>query len=121
MLQYVKREKGDQGTLMEFCDVSPNYLSMLNIPLVSGQLLGEEEGNHSPYCVVNETAAKLLGGGSDLVGKSIVINYFEEKSVIVKGIVKDVQTKPLYEEVGPQDLSSHKEKAVGVPIRYFSR
>lgn len=113
MLQYVKREKGDQGMLMEFCDVSPNYLSMLDIPLVSGELLGEEEGNHSPYCVVNETAAKLLGGGSDLVGKSIVINYFEERTVIVKGIVKDVQTKPLYEEVGPQVYLPIKRRRVG--------
>lgn len=113
MLQYVKREKGDQGMLMEFCDVSPNYFKMLGMPLVAGQLPGEEEGSRSPYCWVNETAAKLLGGANDLVGKSIVIHLFEEEPVIVKGIVKDVQTKPLYEQVGPQVYLPVKRRRIG--------
>lgn len=112
-LQYAKREKGDQGIMMEFCDVSPNYLNMLGIPLVAGQLPDEEEGSHSPYCVVNETAAKLLGGKNDLVGKSIVVHFFEEKPVIVKGIVKNVQTKPLYEQVDPQIYFPIKQRRVG--------
>lgn len=113
MMNYVRKEKGGQGVLMEYCDVSPNYFDLLGIPLVTGELLGDEDGNDSPYCVVNESAAKLLGDGPDLIGKSVIVNIFEEKAVTVKGIVKDVQTKPLYEQAGPQVYFPIKRARIG--------
>ena len=99
MLINTKQHEGDQDILVEYCCVSPNYLKMLEIPLVAGQF-PEEEGNNSLYCVMNESAAKLLGGEKDLVGKSIVNPI--GKPLIVKGIVKDIQAKPLYQDVCSQ-------------------
>lgn len=99
MLMNAKQNEGDQDVLMEYCYVSPNYLKMFEIHLVAGQF-PKEEGNNSLYCVVNESAAKLLGGEEDLVGKSIT--YPAGEPLIVEGIIKDIQAKSLYEQVSPQ-------------------
>lgn len=56
------RNPGDeQDYLMEFCQIEPNYFDMMGMKMVMGREFAEETGDSLHYCILNETAARVLG------------------------------------------------------------
>lgn len=87
---------GEQDIVLEFCYVRPNYFDLLGMDMVVGEAF--REGGNEDVCVLNETAVKMLGLANP-VGENIGIYG---RNMIVKGIVKDAQTKSLHQKVDPQ-------------------
>jgi putative ABC transport system permease protein len=74
--------------------VSANYLSTLDIPLVRGRLLTNEDRANTPaVAVVNETAAKRFWPDEDPIGKRISFGEWHQ----VVGIVRDTHLDRLDE------------------------
>lgn len=85
--------------MAEICRIRENYFSLMNMQWLEGENpFSPEFGGADHYCVINETAARLL----DL--KEPVEARFEMlgKEYVVKGVVKDAHTKALYRPVDPQ-------------------
>ncbi len=69
--------------------VAPNYLSTLQIPLISGREFDEGDRRETPKVVIiNESLASILFPDSDAVGNSIVIGKVEHSVV---GVAKDAK------------------------------
>ncbi len=103
----------DTDYLMEMCDVKPNYLSMMDMPLVAGNNPFKHMTDSLNYCVINEEAAKMLG----------VPNVLEQRLDIklhgtytVKGIVRNAYTKSLHQKVDPQVYMLMDEGQYGVML-----
>lgn len=101
-------ENGEK-ILLDLSEVTPNYFDLFGMQFVEGENpLTLESSLSSRYCVLNETAAKLLGL-EDPIGKSFILVSIggnlaenEGKSYIVKGIVRDSYVKSLHQEPDPQ-------------------
>lgn len=94
---------------IEYNHVSPEYFSVVGIPIVRGRgfRLGEKHDN--PGVIVTESTARRLWPGEDPLGKTLREDTGREDSVI--GVAKDAQvshlgelnTTYLYFPAGPQD------------------
>lgn len=94
------RKSGDeQEHIMEFCYIGSNYFRMMGMELLEGKEFAEAVGDSLHYCIMNETAARMLGF-SEPVGEKVFIP--EGISYTVCGVVKDAQTKSLRQQVDPQ-------------------
>lgn len=110
------RNPGDeQDYLMEFCQIEPNYFDMMGMKMVMGREFAEETGDSLHYCILNETAARVLGF-SEPVGERI---YTDGEYHIVRGVVKDAQTKSLHQGVDPQIYFEFSKGGVGTPTVLF--
>jgi macrolide transport system ATP-binding/permease protein len=77
-------------------DVSARYFSVLDIPLVAGRTLADDERAHE--IVVNQSAARLFWPDSDPLGKRLVSGNGEAaQRYTVVGITKDVPVTTLSE------------------------
>lgn len=83
---------------MEFCQIKPNYFDMMGMKMAAGQEFKEETGDSLHYCIINETAARMLGF-TEPVGEKL---YTDDQYFIVRGVVKDAQTKSLLKELIPK-------------------
>jgi putative ABC transport system permease protein len=94
---------------IEYNHVSPEYFSLLGIPLVLGRGFRLGETHDAPGVIVTESTAKRLWPGDDPLGKTLREDSGREYSVI--GVTKDAQvshlgeldTSYLYFPAGPQD------------------
>lgn len=93
----VKKEGEDQDLMMEYCRVKPNYFDLFGMDMVEGESF-RDDGNNN-VCVLNETAARTLGFANP-VGERV--KNASGDNLIIKGIVKDAQTKSLHQKVEPQ-------------------
>jgi putative ABC transport system permease protein len=85
--------------------VSANYFTTMQIPLVNGQIFGNEDGPQSPPVVlVNQTMANRYWSNQDPLGKKIKIGGADSKSpwFMVKGVVKDSAQQALDRGVRPE-------------------
>ena len=90
-------EKPDDIYIAELCNVSANYFDMMEMELIEGEApLTESDPDN--YCVINEKACQLLGY-SNPIDKQIRTN---NRTYIVKGVVKDSYTKSLHQDIDPQ-------------------
>ncbi len=89
-------ETRETGRALLVRDVSAQYFGVLEIPLVEGRTFSDDE--YSQDVVVNESAARILWPGSDVVGKRIVIGGGDTATFhTVVGVAKDVPTLTLSE------------------------
>jgi putative ABC transport system permease protein len=94
---------------MEYNHVSPEYFSVVGIPIVRGRGFRRGETHNAPGMIVTESTAQRLWPGEDPLGKTLRESSGREHSVI--GVAKDAQvshlgelnTNYLYFPVGPQD------------------
>ncbi len=95
----VHRSGEDQEHIMEFCQVEPNYFRMMGMKLTEGQEFAEMSGDSLHYCILNETAVRMLG-----LLKPVGEKIFADEGIgyTVRGVVKDAQTKSLHRQVDPQ-------------------
>ena len=72
-------------------EVTPEYFRTLAIPLVRGRLFtGEDDGDHGPVALINQTAARRLWPGDDPVGRKVRTGGQSGVWRTVVGIVGDV-------------------------------
>ena len=101
---------GRTGTVpMEYNHVSPDYFSLLGIPIMRGRSFTPGETHDAPAIIVTESTARRLWPGLDPIGKALREDSGREYSVI--GVAKDAQvahlgqldTNYLYFPAGPED------------------
>jgi macrolide transport system ATP-binding/permease protein len=94
---------------IEYNHVSPEYFSVVGIPIVRGRGFGPDDWREASGIVVTESTALRLWPGEDSLGKTLREDTGREYSVI--GVAKDAQvshlgeldTTYLYFPSGPQD------------------
>jgi predicted permease len=94
---------------IEYNHVSPEYFSVVGIPIVRGRGFRPGETHDAPGVIVTESTARQLWPGQDPLGKTLREDTGREYSVI--GVAKDAQvshlgdldTTYLYFPGGPQD------------------
>ena len=103
---------GRSGTvLMEYNHISPDYFSLLGIPIVRGRSFRPGEAHEAPGIIVTESTARRLWPGQDPLGKALREESGREYFVI--GVAKDAQvahlgqldTSYLYFPIGPEEDS----------------
>jgi putative ABC transport system permease protein len=101
---------GRTGTVpMEYNHISPDYFSLLGIPILRGRSFRPSEAHDAPGIIVTESTARRLWPGEDPLGKALREELGREYSVI--GVTKDAQvahlgrtdTNYLYFPSGPED------------------
>jgi macrolide transport system ATP-binding/permease protein len=96
---------------VEYNHVTPDYFSLLDIPIVRGRDFGPAETHEGPGIIVTESTARRLWPGQDPLGKALREISGREYSVI--GVAKDAQvahlgqldTNYLYFPAGAEDDS----------------
>ncbi len=94
---------------MEYNHISPDYFSLLGIPIVRGRSFRPGEMRDAPGIIVTESTARRLWPGQDPLGKALREELGREYSVI--GVAKDAQVAHLgqidgnylYFPTGPED------------------
>jgi predicted permease len=98
--------------------VSPGYFATVSIPLRRGRLPTEQDDqNHQPVCVINETAARLWFAGESALGRKIRAGsatgaYDRSPFREVVGIVGDVAQYGLGLPATPQIYMPEKQFTV---------
>lgn len=101
----IQRNAESEKVGISYFGVSPGYTNTLGIPLVAGTEFPETaSGGEEKFIVLNETAVKTLGFGSnhEAIGEEILLD--QKKRVNIIGVVKDYNFTPLIEEVNPMAL-----------------
>lgn len=111
----VRKSGDDQEYLMEFCQIKPNYFRFMGMDMKAGQEFAEGAGDSLRYCIINETAARMLGLSSDAVGEKLMENGYD---YTIRGVVKDAHTKSLHQPVDPQIYFPYKG-VYGYPAMFF--
>jgi putative ABC transport system permease protein len=94
---------------IEYNHVSPEFFSVVGIPIVRGRGFRPEEAHDAQGVIVTESTARQLWPGQDPLGKTLREDTGREYSII--GVAKDAQvshlgdlnTTYLYFPAGPQD------------------
>ncbi len=103
---------GRTGTvLFEYNHISPDYFSLLGIPIVRGRSFRPNETHDAPGIIVTESTARSLWPGQDPLGKTLREESGRQYFVI--GVTKDAQvahlgrtdTNYLYLPAGPEEDS----------------
>ena len=82
--------------------VSPEYFSLLAIPLKRGRWLNATDQG-KPRCLINETLARRFFPGQDAVGRHLILGVMDPRqgAVEIAGVVGDVREFGLDEEAAP--------------------
>lgn len=103
---------GQAGTIgTGYNHVSPDYFSVVGIPIVRGRAFMPEEAHNSPSIIVTESTARRIWPGQDPLGKKLRELSGREYTVI--GVARDAQVAHLghpnesylYFPAGPEDDS----------------
>jgi putative ABC transport system permease protein len=103
---------GQAGTVgIGYNHVSPDYFSLVGIPIVRGRAFLPEEAHNAPSIIVTESTARRFWPGQDPLGKKLRELSGREYTVI--GVAKDAQVAHLghpnesylYFPAGPEDDS----------------
>lgn len=110
----VGKPGSDQNYLMEFCQIKPNYFRLMGMKMKEGREFAENAGDSLNYCIINETAARMLEF-PHAAGERLAANggYYT-----VLGVVKDAYTKSLHQAVDPQIYFPYTG-TYGYPIIFF--
>jgi predicted permease len=72
--------------------VTPGYLEVMGVPLISGRTLNEDDGVGSPrVVVVNETFAESAFPAGDVLGRRIRMGSPDQPESTIVGVVADVK------------------------------
>jgi macrolide transport system ATP-binding/permease protein len=114
---------GEHNDVMER-DISPEYMKTLGAKLIGGRMFtAEDDPNHPPVTIINQTMARKYFPGEDAVGKTIGDIKLSPKSMRqVVGVVADVREAaldddPLSTEYFPMDNGPDASFAMVVRTR----
>ena len=84
---------------VDMIEVGDNYIKTLNLKLTSGRdFIKDSENDHKESIIITEKMAALFGWDKP-VGKKVIMNGTQKLYVV--GVVKDVYTKGLWQEMEP--------------------
>lgn len=91
-------EPADGTNLVNFSMVTPGYFDVMEIPVLTGRAIGEQDlPDSEPTVVLNEAAVRLFLDGEDPIGRRILYNGPRR----VVGVVGDVRLESLDDEPTP--------------------
>lgn len=111
----VTKPGDNQDFLMEFCQVKSNYFDLMGMKIVSGIGFDDIKADSLHYCILNETAVRTLGF-TEPVGEKLFTDGID---FIVKGVVKDAQTKSLHQKIDPQIYFRYDNYNTGTRVVFF--
>jgi putative ABC transport system permease protein len=80
---------GNSPDAIDFRRVTPNYFTLLSIPVLRGRAFTPEDDANAPQvAIVNESAATRYWPGQDAIGQRLVI---QDKERTIVGIVRDIR------------------------------
>jgi predicted permease len=86
---------GNMNTLVAVDWVTPNWFSLMHVPLVRGRMLAAADRADAPQVVLlNESAAKKFFGTQDPIGQHVAISVGGITDGVVIGIVGGVRQRP---------------------------
>jgi putative ABC transport system permease protein len=98
------------GTTANYFRVTPAYFRVMQIPLIRGRLITEQDSaSGPPVVVINETMARRFFPDTDAIGKRIDISgptYMRE----IVGIVGDIKQESLRTPTAPQVYEPFAQK-----------
>ncbi len=90
--------------------VTPEYFKAMSIPILHGRGFAESDRVGAPYvALVNETMAKQLWPGHDPIGHTIKMFDTAATWATVIGVVKDVRSQGLQDDVPPTMYFPHAQ------------
>jgi hypothetical protein len=92
------RDKDGGSPNFAWAVVDPGFFSLMDIQIVEGYSFKEGEDMRRRGVVLNETAAKLIGGGESVIGMKLTFGMGENEVV---GVVKDFNIESLHSEIKP--------------------
>lgn len=95
----IQKPGDEQKHLVEYCAIKPDYFRVMGMEMKAGKEFAEKAGDSLLHCIINETAARMLGF-ADPVGEKVVVNQNQHRTII--GVVKDAHTKSLHQPIDPQ-------------------
>lgn len=116
----------DQGGIVTFRWVSPEYFHALDIPILKGQGFREDEvSSGEPFVVLSHSLAQLLFPHSDPIGQRIRLDGAESQGTVVRksdvtssqswqtvvGVVADVKNGGLSGEEHPEYYRLRRDRA----------
>jgi putative ABC transport system permease protein len=73
--------------------VTPGYFELMRVPLIRGRTFTEaDHANAPPVAVVNETMARTMWPGVDVIGRTVGVLNEQMPQATVVGVVKDVRS-----------------------------
>ncbi len=83
-------------------EVDDSFFEIFDIPVLRGRVFSADVASDASQAIIlNETAMRLLGWEDDPIGKQILLPAYENRSLIVIGVVKDYHSLTLREEIAP--------------------
>ena len=107
-LFHLPGETREQARMLSYLDVSPDYLSLLHVPLVSGRYLETADAGR-PMVVVNESMAHRYWPGESPIGKTFFMRpqgpVDQRVARQIVGVVRNVHTSVSVDDVAPMFYS----------------
>jgi predicted permease len=98
--------------LVELRTATPEYFPAMNIPLIEGRLLTDEDSSgHRAVVIVNQAFARKYLGDRDPIGRRVTIQEPHTPPKTVVGVVADVRHSSLEEESQPEIYSTWQDDA----------
>jgi ABC-type antimicrobial peptide transport system permease subunit len=94
----VWRDKDGQSPWFHFATVDPDFLSFMGIQVVEGDSFSEDGDMQKRGIILNETAARLIGGGESVIGMHLSFGGGDNEVI---GVVKDFNFQNLRMEIAP--------------------
>jgi putative ABC transport system permease protein len=94
--------------------VMPGYFQTMGIPMVAGRDIEDRDGLAAPHVgVLNRTAARMLFGNEDPVGKHLTVSWNDAGNVEIIGVAADVRHRNLQSPADPCLFLSHAQMPFG--------
>jgi putative ABC transport system permease protein len=108
------------GTTANYFRVTPDLMRVMEIPLIRGRLITDQDtATNPPVVLINETMARRFFADDDPIGKRLDISGPTYRRVIV-GVVGDIKNENLRTPIPPQVYESFAQKP-GTTIRVMLR
>jgi putative ABC transport system permease protein len=92
----------EEDLMADYATVTPNYFSVMGIPLLKGRAFTESDNGDSPkVLIVNEIFARTFFADEDPIGKRVVIGSDDPPGREIVGIVGDVRRQGLDTDAKP--------------------
>jgi putative ABC transport system permease protein len=94
--------------------ISPDYFSVMRIPLIRGRVLDERDLNPAPSTVVvNQSLARKIWPEEDAIGKRLRLKT-DAPWLTVVGVVSDIKNEGLNKQTKPELYFLYTEKSFGL-------
>ena len=99
-------------------EIDDSFFEIFDIPVLRGRAFSADVASDTSQAIIlNETAVRLLGWEDDPIGKQILLPAYENRSLIVIGVVKDYHNLTLREEIAPMGFIGKRRLFASLALR----